>query len=298
MTDDRALDDLEDRPQLRPLREFRLLEDVDDAVGEDLLHHHRIGLLQLSGDHLADVRRQRRQLRRSSAHLRRRQPGELGIQQGGGRIERRLVERLVRQLTLQRVAVEPPLADVAVGQHEDQQPRPVGQRNELDVAEPRAARARRRDDRGGSGAAREDRCGQAEPFIARQLHLAELVPDHEPIGRVELRLAHQRFDVQPIPEVGRHPSGTGVRVAEQPERLELRHRASDRRRRDAQSIARHERLGPDGHGGEDVVLDDSAQHRSLAIGQLDGRAAAAGAFARNPFVGHHASWRWVWHSRA
>ena len=63
-----ALDDLEDRAQLAALRELGLLEDVDDAVGEDVLDDDRVGALQELGHDLADARRQRRQLRCTPPH--------------------------------------------------------------------------------------------------------------------------------------------------------------------------------------------------------------------------------------
>ena len=97
----------------------------------------------------------------------------------------------------------------------------------------RAARPCRGDDRGGAGAGGEDRGGQPQPLVAGQLHLAELVADHELVGAVEGRLAHQRLDVDPIAQVRRDASGAGVRVAQQAQRLELGHGAAHGRRADA-----------------------------------------------------------------
>ncbi len=65
---------------------------------------------------------------------------------------------------------------------------------------------------GRAGAAGEDRGREAQPLVAGQLHLAELVADHELVGLVELRLAHERLDVEPVAEVRGHAAGTRVRV--------------------------------------------------------------------------------------
>ena len=136
-------------------------------------------------------------------------------------------------------------------------------------------RARRalagRDDRCAARARRQDRSGEAQPLVARQLDLAELVPDHEPVRAVKLRLAHQRLDVDAVPEVGRHAAGAGVRMLQQAHRLELGHRRANGRRADAHAPARDEVLGANRGRVEDVVLDHGAQHRPLPLGQLADR---------------------------
>ena len=152
---------------------------------------------------LGDVRRQGRQPRPAARNLRSGEPAELDVQRSRRLVERGLVERRIRHGTLECAAVQSALHDVAVTQHEDEQPGAVRQRDELHVAEPSPPSARRRDDRGRSRAAGQDARRQAQPVVARQLHLAELVTDHEPIGLVQLRLAHERLDVEPIAEVGR-----------------------------------------------------------------------------------------------
>ena len=198
-------------------------------------------------------------------------PASSALRVAGHRVELGLVERGVGQLALDGAAVEAPLGDVAVGEDEHQQAAAIRERHELEVAELGAPRARRRDDRRRAGVAGQDARRQAQPVVAGQLHLAELVTDHEPVGRVELGLAHEGLDVQPIPEVRGDAPGAGVRVAEQAQRLELRHGAADGGRRDAEAVAGDERLRSDGDGGEHVVLDDGAQHRTLPLGQVDRR---------------------------
>ena len=92
--------------------------------------------------------------------------------------------------------------------------------------------------------------------------------DHQLVGAIQGRLAHERLDVDPIAEVGRNAAGAGVRVAQQSQRLELGHGAAHGGRADREAVALDQRLRADRNGIQDVVLDDGAQHDALPLGQV------------------------------
>ncbi len=187
------------------------------------------------------------------------------------RVEPRLVELGIGLRALESHAVEPSLHDIAVAQDEDCQPGAIGQLDELEMSVLGPLRTSRGDHRGALRARRQDRRREPQPLVRGQLHLAELVANPEAICLVELRLSHQRLHVQPVAEVRRNAAGGCVRMAEQSERLELSHGATDGGRRDAQAVARDEGLGTDRHRGEDVVLHHGAQHVALSLGELGAR---------------------------
>ena len=76
-----------------------------------------------------------RQLPGATSDLGRGEARQLRVERGGRAVQLLLVERAVGQLALQRRAVEPPLDDVAVAEHEHQHPRAIRQRHQLNVAE-------------------------------------------------------------------------------------------------------------------------------------------------------------------
>ena len=213
------------------------------------------------------------------------QAGQLRVQGGGRGVERGLVDRLLGQLALERVAVEAALMDVPVGEDEHEEARAVGERHELGVAEPRSSRSRRRHDRCRMRAPGQDAGRKPQPVVAGERDLAELVADRQLVGHVELGIAHERLDVQAVAEVGGDPARARVRVRQQAERLELGHRAAHGRRRDAESVALDEGFRAHRDRREDVVLHDGAQHRPLPLGQLGARL-SGGTLARGSLVLH------------
>src|SRR5581483_7360914 len=70
--------------------------------------------------------------------------------------------------------------------------------------------------------------------------------------------------------LGRHASRGGVRVRQQPERLELRQLRAHRRRRDGDAGALDERLRADRLAAGDVLLDNVAEDLLLTWRELDG----------------------------
>jgi hypothetical protein len=224
----RPLQDLEDGPDLRALGELRLGQHVHDPIGEDVLDYDGVRVFQELGHDLAHVRRERWQLGEAAPDLRRGLASQLGVQGRRGSVELRLADGGIRGKPIEHAPVKAALRDVAVNEDQDAQARPVRQLDELDMAEARAPRARRCDDRGAAGAGGQDRGGEAQPLVARQLHLAELVANHELVGVVERCLAHERLHVGPIAQVGRHATGARVRMGQQAHRFKLGHGAADR----------------------------------------------------------------------
>ncbi len=79
----------------------------------------------------------------------------------------------------------------------------------------------------------------------------------------------QSVRVVAVAALGRDPAGGGVRVRQQPERLELGELAPYRRRRDVELRPFDERARADRLPGRDVLLDDAAQDRALTLVELD-----------------------------
>ena len=73
-----------------------------------------------------------------------------------------------------------------------------------------------------------------------------------------------RLDEEAVAGVGRDPAGGGVRVGQQPGRLEVGEDVPDGRARHAEAVALDERVGADRRRGGDVFLDDGPQDRLRA----------------------------------
>ena len=138
--------------------------------------------------------------------LPRRLPPELGVQEAGDVVQLVLVVRLVERDEL--------LLDRALGEDDDRLAVRRAGRDEVDVAQPARAWLGRRGEAGGVGDAGERRGGKAEPLLAGELDLAELVADHQLLDRCEADVRRDRLDVQAVAGVGGHAAGAGVRVAQ------------------------------------------------------------------------------------
>ena len=150
-------------------------------------------------------------------------PDSRSLRIAGDRVEGRLVDRLVGLERDER------LLDRALAQDEDEAGHPLVDGDEVDPADVGVARLGRGRQAGRAGDRREGRGREAEPVLAGELDLAELVPDHQLLdGRQRDRL-DDRLDVEAIAGVGRQAAGRGVRVGQQAVRLELGEDAADRR---------------------------------------------------------------------
>ena len=237
------------------------------------------------------MRATRSPIRRASASRRSSAPepldGRFGLDRGLVRealveetrdpVQGRLVDRVVVREVDQR------LLDGALAQDEDQAGHPLVDRDEVDPPDVGGAGLGRGGQAGRPRDARERRGGEAEPVLAGELHLAELVPDHQLLDGRQRHGIDDRFDVEAVPGIGRHASGRGVRVGQQTGRLELGEDAADGRTGHAEAVALHERLRSDRRGGRDIFLDDGPKDRLCAKVQgADG--AASSRQGRSPTV--------------
>jgi hypothetical protein len=110
--------------------------------------------------------------------------------------------------------------------------------------------------------------------LAGELDLAELVADHQLLDGGQGNRLDDRFDVEAVASVGRDAAGGGVRMCQEPVRLELGEDAAHGRAGHAEAVALHERLAADRRGGGDVFLDDGPKDRLRA--KVQGAEWAAG----------------------
>ena len=196
--------------------------------------------------------------------------GEAGLGAAGGHVDQPLVEergdRVEGRLVDGVVAVDRDerLLDGALAQDEDEARHPLIDRDEVDPPDVGVARLGRRGQAGRTGDRGERRRREPEPVLAGELHLAELVADHQLLDRRQRDGLDDRLDVEAVAGVGRDPAGGGVRVGQQAVRLELGEDAADGRAGHAEAVALDERLAADRRGGRDVFLDDGPKDRLRA----------------------------------
>ena len=82
-------------------------------------------------------------------------------------------------------------------------------------------------------------------MLAGELHLAELVADHQLLDRRQRHGVDDRLDVEAVAGVRRHATGAGVRMGQQPGTLELGEDAAHGRAGHAEAVALDERLAAD-----------------------------------------------------
>ena len=215
------------------------------------------------------VRRPRSQRRQASLRARRGQIDESLVEQAGGGVQGRLVDRVVLAERDER------LLDGALAQDEDQAGHPLVDRHEVDPTDVGVARLGRRREAGRPRHRRQGRGGQAEPVLAGELHLPELVADHQLLDRGERDRVRDGLDVEAIALVGGDPARGGVRVGQKAGGLELGEDAADGRAGHTEVIALDERLAADRRGGRDVFLDDGPKDRLGAEVQRAGGVASA-----------------------
>ena len=186
---------------------------------------------------------------------RRGQVHEALVEEGGRGVEGRLVDRVVLAERDQG------LLDGALTQDEDQAGHPLVDGDHVDAADVRVAGLGRRREAGRAGDRREGRRREAEPVLAGELDLPELVADHQLLDRGQRDRVGDGLHVEAVALVGGDPAGGRVRVGQQAGRFELREDAAHRGAGHAEAIAVDERLAADRRGGRDVFLDDGPKDR-------------------------------------
>src|SRR5690606_39940036 len=101
--------------------------------------------------------------------------------------------------------------------------------------------------------------------VVAHARAAEESLEGAPFGRRQRLDPGPPVDEQPVPPVGGHPPGAGVRLADVALLLQHRHVVAYGRRRHVEVVPLDERLAADRLLSGDVVLDDGAQHRQLAV---------------------------------
>ena len=277
-----VLERREDLAELVALGELGRLHHVEEAVAEDLLDRGRVVFAEDAHDPLADAPRQsldRVVLGQAGQDRRGATAGRVGqplVEQAGDAVEGRLIDRLGL------VEVHDRLLDAAFAQHEDQARHPLVDGDEVDAADVRGAGLGRRRQTRRARQPGERRGREAEPVLARELDLAELVADHQLLDRRQRHGVDDRFDVEAVAGVRGHAPGTGVRVGQQPGRFELREDASNGRAGHAEAVALDERLAADRLSGRDVFLDDGPKDRLRAEVQGAEWASVSTRQARSP----------------
>ena len=101
-------------------------------------------------------------------------------------------------------------------------------------------------------------------MLAGELHLAELVADHELLDGGQRDGLGDRLDVEAVTGVGGNPPSRRVRVGQQAARLEVGEDVPNRSARYAQPVALDERLRPNRDRRRHVFLDDGPEDRFCA----------------------------------
>ena len=188
---------------------------------------------------------------------------------GGVQAADRLIQVLLAGADIQR---EQGLLQGSFVEHDDEAGHPVADRDQLEASDPGGPGLGRRRDPGRVGRRGERRGGQPEPLVRGELHLPELVADHELLDGRERDIARQALDVEAVAGIRRNAARRRVRVGQEALRLQLREDGPYRGGADLELIALHERLRSDRCRAGDVFLDDGAQDR---LGSLIQRAGAA-----------------------
>ena len=123
------------------------------------------------------------------------------VEDGGDRVQRRLVDRVVPVERHER------LLDRAFAQHQDEAGHALVDRDQVDPADVGVARLGRGREAGRRGSPSERRRGQPEPVLAGELDLAELVADHQLLDGRQRHVSAMRLDVEAVARVGRDAPG-------------------------------------------------------------------------------------------
>ena len=195
--------------------------------------------------------------------------GELVVEERGHAVQRGLVHDIVVGQRDQR------LLDGALAKDQDQARHPLVDGHEVDAPDVRCPRLCRRRQTGRAGHTRQGGRREAEPVLACELHLPELVADHQLLDGRERHGIDDRLDVEAVAGVGRHATRRGMRVGQEAGALELGQDASDGRARHAEAVALDQRLRADGRRGGDIFLDDGPKDRLRAEVQGAGGAVSS-----------------------
>jgi hypothetical protein len=139
--------------------------------------------------------------------------------------------------------------------------------HELDVLELDVQHLGRGDDRGIHGRAGQDGGGEAHPLVGIELDLIELVVDHALLFGGQRLFGHKELDEVAIALIRRNAAGGSVRWGDEAFVLEGGHLVADGGGGDGDGDATGDRLGGDGDGGIDVVLDDELEDVAAAVGE-------------------------------
>ena len=162
--------------------------------------------------------------------------------------------------------MEKPLGDAAGGGDDDHHHELRLQQQDLDADDRRGLERRRGHEREQSGHLREHLRGG----LQRGLDLGpRRVQVERELRRLRCHPAEHLGRVIAIAGLGRHASGGGVRVREQPEPLELGELVADGRRGEAELRLLDQRLRAHRLTGRDVLLHHVAEQVTLAVRKHD-----------------------------
>ena len=203
------------------------------------------------------------------------------------------------RLRVRPVGVQDAVLHVAFGRHDDEQHAPVGEAQELEVAERRLARfgvittpAKCVSCDRSDAAAFTSCCGRS----------AVSSPSSRWISTLLERLHdHQAVDEEPIALRRRDASGRRVRARDIAQLLEVRHHVADRRRRKLEAGLLRQHARADGLALGDVAFDEGLQQRLGAL--IEHAGYFTGTTRGRPFhrrpksarAGRHVRRLWRWH---
>ena len=173
-------------------------------------------------------------------------------------VVRRLGELAVRVLA---VGMQDPVLHIALGRDDDQQHALVGEPQELDLLEARAA-ARRHHHPGELRQVRQ----QVRGLRQHALRLVGVEPAVQPLGVLDLeRLdSDQPVDEEAVASGRGDAAGRGVRAGDQSEVLEVGHHVADGGRRQVEPGVARERAGADRLAVGDVPFDQCLEESPSA----------------------------------
>ena len=160
-----------------------------------------------------------------------------------------------------RALLHPP----GIGDEHEQQPL-RRHRHQLDVPDRRPGQRRVLDQRHLPGELGEQPHG-AHHHVVEVVGAGQEGLDRPPLGRRQRLDPGKPVHEQPVSLVGRDAARAGMRLGDVALLLEHGHLVADRRRRDVQVVAVHQRLRAHRLHRGDIVADDGAQDRELPVVQ-------------------------------
>ena len=161
------------------------------------------------------------------------------------------------------VGEEDAVLHVALGRHDDQQHPLLGERQELDVPERRAAAARRHHDAGETRELGEELRRLADRALrVVRVEVAFELPE---LGLVERPDREQRVDEDAVAARGGHAAGRGVRARDEAHFLQVGHHVAHGRRAQVEPGELRQRTRADRLAVGDVALDERFQQDLRAL---------------------------------